>query len=261
MSTRNVYSPYGYQCTLTAPAGVLGFNGYFFNAALECYALGNGHRLYNPRLMRFLCPDTLSPFLKGGINAYAYCLNDPVNGQDPSGKFPIFKNAVQVAGRLATQTASRFKSLIPDGTLTNNQSWNLGAEMLYAKQEVKAARITYRVMESKAGFSQLDPRKFHKFVYTNERKLVVFSGLDEYKMPSHGSLGEYSGLGFGIKGLGETAIAAGYIVIGRKGDITLTNYSGHFQPRFETLYSVAAYVRDELGGKVMLVRSDFYLTP
>lgn len=260
MSIRTVFSPYGYRKPPTTPGAALGFNGQHYHAALECYGLGNGHRLYNPRLMRFLCPDALSPFLLGGINAYAYCLNDPVNGQDPSGRWPLFKNAVQAANRLATQAVSRFQSLVQDGKLTNNQSWNLASEMMYAKRAVNAGEITYRVIKSSEGIAQLNPLKFHKFVYTNERKLVVFSGMDEYKMPSHGSLGEYSGLGFGEKGLGETAIGAGYIVKGKAGDITLTNYSGHFQPRFETLYPVKQHL-NELGVEVELVRSDFYLTP
>jgi len=52
-----------------------------------CYHLGNGHRLYSPGQMRYLSPDLLSPFGKGGFNAYAYCAADPVNHIDPSGKF------------------------------------------------------------------------------------------------------------------------------------------------------------------------------
>ncbi|RZI87154.1 MAG: RHS repeat-associated core domain-containing protein [Pseudomonas sp.] len=50
--------------------------------------LGNGHRAYSPSLMKFLSPDSLSPFGSGGLNAYAYCLNDPVNLTDPTGKTP-----------------------------------------------------------------------------------------------------------------------------------------------------------------------------
>lgn len=47
--------------------------------------LGNGYRAYHPHLMRFHCPDDVSPFGAGGINAYAYCTGDPVNRSDPSG--------------------------------------------------------------------------------------------------------------------------------------------------------------------------------
>ncbi|RMV11327.1 hypothetical protein ALP17_02676, partial [Pseudomonas savastanoi] len=47
--------------------------------------MGNGYRAYNPVLMRFNSPDSLSPFGKGGMNAYAYCAGDPVNRSDPTG--------------------------------------------------------------------------------------------------------------------------------------------------------------------------------
>ncbi|EGH35731.1 hypothetical protein PSYJA_44541, partial [Pseudomonas syringae pv. japonica str. M301072] len=34
------------------------------------YLLGNGYRAFNPVLMRFNSPDSLSPFGEGGVNAY-----------------------------------------------------------------------------------------------------------------------------------------------------------------------------------------------
>lgn len=42
--------------------------------------------------MRFHSPDSVSPFGRGGINAYAYCMCDPVNRADPDGhwSFPAF---------------------------------------------------------------------------------------------------------------------------------------------------------------------------
>jgi RHS repeat-associated protein len=43
-------------------------------------------RYYDPLLGRFLSPDTWDPTLPGvDINRYAYSLNDPINGMDPSG--------------------------------------------------------------------------------------------------------------------------------------------------------------------------------
>ncbi|WP_313202116.1 RHS repeat-associated core domain-containing protein [Pseudomonas sp.] len=256
MSTRNVYSPHGYRSTSMSPTGAVGFNGEFLDAALGCYALGNGHRIYSPRLMRFISPDALSPFLKGGINAYAYCLNDPVNGRDPSGKLPILRKMAQAFGRLATQAGSRMKSLTQDGGPTNNQYWNMAEEMGYAKAQVKKSTTLYSVISSKNGFEQLEPGLNHKFVLTKENRLVVFSSKVDSTMPSHGSLAEFSGQGFGTKGLGEKAISAGYIVIGDGGEIALNNYSGHFQPRFESLYPVQEYING-LGVEVTLIRSDF----
>ncbi|WP_198552935.1 RHS repeat-associated core domain-containing protein [Psychromonas sp. Urea-02u-13] len=63
----------------------LGFNGEYKDPVTGSYFLGNGYRFYSPTLMRFNANDSLSPFGKGGVNSYAYCLGDPVNNKDPSG--------------------------------------------------------------------------------------------------------------------------------------------------------------------------------
>lgn len=65
--------------------GVLGFNGERLDPASGAFHLGNGYRAYSPALMRFHCPDSLSPFGAGGVNPYAYCAGDPANRADPSG--------------------------------------------------------------------------------------------------------------------------------------------------------------------------------
>lgn len=69
---------------------VLHFTGAPFDRVISAYALGNGYRLFFPSLMRFTAPDESSPFDEGGINAYVYCGDDPVNASDPSGHAPIF---------------------------------------------------------------------------------------------------------------------------------------------------------------------------
>jgi RHS repeat-associated protein len=80
------YSAYGARPP-RAMAPVIGFNGQRDEPLTGWYALGHGHRVYNPTLQRFHSPDRLSPFGKGGLNAYAYCLGDPVNHEDPTGQF------------------------------------------------------------------------------------------------------------------------------------------------------------------------------
>lgn len=254
MSTSNVYSPYGYRRAKTASTDALGFNGQFFQAALEGYALGNGHRIYNPRVMRFFSPDALSPFNKGGINAYAYCLNDPVNGRDPSGKYGIFRTAVKKISGFITQAANRYKALTWEEGLTNNQYRDMGEEMNYANKQVKQSTTLFREITSKNGFEQLERGWNHKFALTKEDRLVVFSSKDDLTMPSHGSLAEFSGRGFGTKGLGESVISAGYIVIGDAGKISFNNHSGHFQPRFENLYELND-VLEKLGVDANFIRA------
>ncbi|WP_447803242.1 RHS repeat-associated core domain-containing protein [Pseudomonas serbica] len=88
------YSPYGHRRPESALLSLLGFNGELPDPVTECYLLGNGYRAFNPVLMRFNSPDSWSPFGRGGLNYYAYCLNDPINRYDSSGHFsPLVKYA------------------------------------------------------------------------------------------------------------------------------------------------------------------------
>lgn len=79
-----VWSPYGIGTSKNNR--LPGFNGERIDPLSGMYHLGNGYRAYNPVLMRFNCPDSLSPFSEGGINPYAYCSGDPINHTDPSGE-------------------------------------------------------------------------------------------------------------------------------------------------------------------------------
>ena len=79
------YTAYGEQSAQQEVATALGFNGQLREARFGWYLPGNGYRAYNTRLMRFHSPDSWSPFGGGGLNAYMYCVGDPVNRVDPTG--------------------------------------------------------------------------------------------------------------------------------------------------------------------------------
>lgn len=79
------YSPYGYRPAEGGIFSQAGFSGEQLDPLAGIYLLGNGYRAYSPTLMRFLSPDSLSPFGAGGLNPYAYCLGDPINRVDPTG--------------------------------------------------------------------------------------------------------------------------------------------------------------------------------
>ena len=66
------------------------YRGYYYDTSIGLYYLNS--RYYDPETGRFLNEDLVSylePETIGGINLYAYCLNDPVNNIDPSGHLVI----------------------------------------------------------------------------------------------------------------------------------------------------------------------------
>lgn len=79
------YTAYGFHSEQDAPGSGLRYAGQRPMRDTGHYLLGNGYRAFNTVLMRFNAPDSLSPFGRGGLNAYAYCDGDPINCIDPSG--------------------------------------------------------------------------------------------------------------------------------------------------------------------------------
>ncbi|VVP42553.1 hypothetical protein PS862_04962 [Pseudomonas fluorescens] len=98
------YSPYGHRSVDSGLLSLLGFNGERPDPVTGCYLLGNGYRAFNPVLMRFNSPDNLSPFGKGGLNAYAYCAGDPISRADPTGH-GFIKSLVSVMSTNTTPIA------------------------------------------------------------------------------------------------------------------------------------------------------------
>lgn len=113
-----VYSPYGWPSPQAGLMTRVGFNGELREVHTEWYLLGKGYRAYNPRLMRFHSPDSLSPFEMDQWNAYAYCGGEPVMSSDPSGHFSlgwIWPGAQRVIAGARTLT-SRTASIVATAT-------------------------------------------------------------------------------------------------------------------------------------------------
>ncbi|MFW0758221.1 RHS repeat-associated core domain-containing protein [Pseudomonas sp. H11T01] len=107
----SAYTPYGHRPAEGGLTSLLGFNGERHDPITGHYLLGNGHRAFNPVLMRFNSPDSLSPFGKGGLNGYAYCEGDPINRTDPTGKY--WQDLAWITMGVADLTGSYLLSRLP----------------------------------------------------------------------------------------------------------------------------------------------------
>jgi RHS repeat-associated protein len=114
-----LFTPYG----ASAPGSlvtILAFCGQPLDRASNTYPLGNGRRSFSPSIMRFTTSDSMSPFGRGGPNAYAYCQGDPVNRHDPNGQWWVLHRIVRFSARLlhrGLNTASRLIFNMPAPTL------------------------------------------------------------------------------------------------------------------------------------------------
>ncbi|MBR6208399.1 MAG: hypothetical protein IKQ69_05325, partial [Oscillospiraceae bacterium] len=82
------YDAWGKVLTSTgtlAGANPIRYRGYYYDTETDLYYLQS--RYYDPQVGRFLNADGFTSTRQGilGCNMYAYCLDNPVNGCDPSG--------------------------------------------------------------------------------------------------------------------------------------------------------------------------------
>ncbi|WP_167337433.1 RHS repeat domain-containing protein [Pseudomonas batumici] len=93
------YTAYGYPSAARPVSCQLGFNGELTEANTGWQLLGSGYRAYNPVLMRFHSPDSMSPFGQGGLNTYCY-VTSPPNERDPTGHFGIPRFLKNLGGNI-----------------------------------------------------------------------------------------------------------------------------------------------------------------
>ena len=137
------YSPYGHHSIESGLLSLLGFNGERPDPVTGAYLLGNGYRGFNPVLMRFNSPDNLSPFGEGGMNAYTYCLGDPINRADPTGHY-----SQAIAGKLLAW-ASRAKNRTSNSTARSFTNSNTPARSLtYSTSQKTSSNFSARTATS-----------------------------------------------------------------------------------------------------------------
>ncbi|MEV8599223.1 RHS repeat-associated core domain-containing protein [Streptomyces griseoviridis] len=173
------YTPYGHSPP-DASGSVPGYDGERVDPALGWSHLGNGYRAYHSTLMRFIAPDSLSPFGAGGVNPYVYCLGDPVNRVDPSGHLSWqawLGIGLGVAGLALTVVTGGLAIAAAGGVLA----------------AVTAASTTTLVVGALGVVSDVT---------------AIASGALEEASPKASSVLGYVSLGTGLAGLGEAAVGA-----------------------------------------------------
>jgi len=173
------YTVYGYASS--TPGSLTGFNGEPMLKPLEQYALGAGHRLYSPSLMRFLSADSVSPFGKGGLNAYAYCVGDPVNRIDPTGQNTIRGSANRRAVRTPSPqrrgNASSYSVVFPEPdnrppSYESPPSYKEAFSRLNRETQAKLSPIYRKIMHAQENAGEFSS-------YTEEDRQRVIQSLSE----------------------------------------------------------------------------------
>jgi RHS repeat-associated protein len=233
------YAPYGHRPTTDGLLNVLGFNGERPDPVTGHYLLGQGHRSYNPILMRFNSPDTLSPFGEGGINSYAYCSGDPINYVDPTGSNSIFSliadglNLVKNRISRAYYKNSGKLRVGASSPLANVESAprTIAGEDVVLKWNMKYNKTSIKTISKKSDLGFLEqPGRVNKYVLNKDNALVIGSiadDMDESIVPSHASIIKYAATHDNVSG---DVVSAGYIIRSHEGYI-VTNHSGHYMPK------------------------------
>jgi RHS repeat-associated protein len=264
------YSPYGYCLFENRLLSLLGFNGEQADKFTGHYVLGNGYRAFNPVLMRFNSPDSVSPFGKGGLNAYVYCLGDPINRYDENGHFSFLKTIRSVRNffRKNRHPTSFSAGSKVDGALSNANASS--AEMLKnsSPELFKNPHATspeqyihhYEMISSINGprkvplttistfndLSVLNDSGSVKFVFTDNQNFVV--GSDTV----HPTLSAFVGR--------SSVISAGYIRKTGSREYMIDHRSGHYQPSYDSLFPVKELLSN-MGAKVSLRHHKDWLNP
>jgi RHS repeat-associated protein len=228
----SAYGVYGYSPLDGAMPGVK-FDGQYQEAFTGFYLLGNGYRTYDPVVMRFHSPDRLSPFGRGGLNAYAFCNADPVNNSDPSGKVSI--SAFTTATRVQ-KYFSKLSAFKASNELVLVNKYRGGGRLAREFGDIAGfvkARLTLEVTVVRAR-KDIDVMSFgdglmHKYVITERGEFIIGSTHPRHEI-SHAAFAKYAEDNLNA---GGGVISAGHLVRRKSGTVVVDNHSGHYLPGFD----------------------------
>jgi RHS repeat-associated protein len=174
------YTPYGHHHPGSGLISLLGFNGERLDPVTGYYMLGNGYRAFNPVLMRLNCPDSWSPFGEGGLNAYAYCLNDPANRSDTNGhiSFKAVGRLLMSIYRMKRQTAPIKRPLTyVKGSDGFTKSINNGFSTIHQGNSVPYETINAPTLQQ-LSFNAAPGSQLQKFANNSKGHAALIADLD-----------------------------------------------------------------------------------
>jgi RHS repeat-associated protein len=259
-ASKRSYCPYGYSPT--ALLGSLAFSGERLDASVGAYLLGNGYRGFSPILRRFNSPDQVSPFGRGGINAYAYCSGDPINMTDSTGqagemlrkplkrlqhhamplsgkskKKPRYRRPVKPSRRPVAQTP----------VLHNRKQDKFEREYEEFQAAIVEDPFQPLILNDLQQLKSISGVNSRRFVYTDRGQILVDPSIDlQRRGINHAILATFAGPEANV-------LAAGMIASPGLGQVRLWNDSGHYHPGFSTLQPVARLL-ELMGAKVESIR-------